>query len=370
VIAAYVSGHGFGHSTRAAEVLRHVRGLEPEIPIAIVTSAPEALYREAVPGPFTLRAMECDIGLAQKGPLVIDHAGTVRRFREFTAGWDAKVDAEADWLRSIGAVAVFGDIPPLAFAAARRAELPSVAMANFSWDWIYAHAAREEPALEEAAAWAARGYRDADLLLRLPFYGDMSVFRSVKDVPLVARRPKVSRGEARRRLGLREPVVLMSFGGIGDAGVPASALGRLSRYQVVVAAPLPDAPAHVQVVDREALAGAGLGYIDLVAAADAVVTKPGYGIVSDCLGAGTALVYTDRGDFPEYPILVEQMSRMLPCAYVTREQLLAGDLAAALAAVIDRPVPPPPVLGGAEAAARQLLAATGRSLPGPTSRTS
>ena len=30
-----------------------------------------------------------------------------------------------------------GDIPPLAFAAAHAAGLPSVAVANFTWDWVY-----------------------------------------------------------------------------------------------------------------------------------------------------------------------------------------------------------------------------------------
>ena len=45
---------------------------------------------------------------------------------------------------------------------------------------------------------------------------------------------------------------------------------------------------------------AGLEYPDLVGASDVVVSKPGDGIVSDCIGARTRLVDTDRGDFPEY----------------------------------------------------------------------
>jgi hypothetical protein len=372
VIAAYVSGHGFGHSTRVAEVLSCVRRLEPAVALAVSTSAPERLYRAEIAGAFTFRAAECDFGLAQDGPLAIDYAGTVRRFRALTADWAGKVRAEAAWLRAIGATLVFGDIPPLAFAAADEAGLPSVAMANFSWDWIYSHAARREPALAEAAAWAASAYRRAELLLRLPFFGDMPAFRTLEDVPLVARRPRVSKGEARRRLGLGERVVLLSFGGIDGARLEAPALQRLSRYQVVVSAPVPGgAPAHVRVIDGERLASAGLGYVDLVAAADAVVTKPGYGIVSDCLGSATAIVYTDRGDFPEYPILVEQMTPLLPCAYVTHEQLRTGDIASALESVCDRPVPPPPDLGGAEAVARRLLErATARSPRGRSSRTS
>jgi hypothetical protein len=372
VIAAYVSGHGFGHSTRVAEVLREVRRRQPDRPLAIVTSAPEGLFREAISGAFAFRATECDVGLAQKGPLVIDTAGTVTRFREFVARWPAAVEAEAAWLREIGAQAVLGDIPPLAFAAAARAGVPSAAMANFSWDWIYAHVARQQAALREAAAWAAEGYRQADVLLRLPFHGDMAVFHHIEDVPLVARRPRMSRSEARRRLGWGDDkTALLSFGGIGEPAFDAQAFGRLARFRFVLSSPVAGRPPNVEVIDRPALDRAGLGYIDLVAAADAVVTKPGYGIVSDCLGAATGIVYTERGDFPEYPILVEQMAQWLPCAYVSNEQLRTADIEDALDAVVDRPVPPPPDLDGARAVAERLLAlATSRATPARSSRTS
>ena len=91
-------------------------------------------------------------------------------------------------------------------------------------------------------------------------------------------------------------------------------------------------------------------------AADVVVTKPGYGIVTDAIGAGTRLVYTDRGDFPEYPILVEGMKAYLPTAYVTNDEVRAGRLEAALGAVLALPFPPPPDLAGAARAAEQILA--------------
>jgi L-arabinokinase len=361
VIAVYVSGHGFGHTTRVCEVLRALRRRAPEQPLAVVTSAPESLYHEAGFGPFTFRADECDVGLAQRGALVIDGPGTVARWRAFVADWSGRVEREASWLRTIGAQAVLGDIPPLAFAAAEAAGLPGLAMANFSWDWIYAYRAGYEPALLDAVAWAEDGYGRAERLFRLPFYGDLSAFRQIEDVPLVARRPMVDRATARRRLRLplAEPIVLLSFGGIGLQGFEAGRWGAMAPYEVVVSENPGERPANVHVVDRPALHAAGLGYADLVAAADVVVTKPGYGIVTDCIGAGTGLVYTDRGDFPEYPILVEQMARWLPCAYVTHAQLAEAQIQEAVEAVRSKPLPPPPDLGGAEVVAERLLEVAG-----------
>ena len=118
MLAVYVSGHGYGHATRVGEVLRAVRVRAPELPISIVTSAPESLYRRAVPGPFSFRSEACDTGLAQESALVIDEAGTVDAWRRFRAGYDERVAREAEWLRLNGARLALGDIPPLAFDAA------------------------------------------------------------------------------------------------------------------------------------------------------------------------------------------------------------------------------------------------------------
>jgi L-arabinokinase len=349
VIAAYVSGHGFGHATRTGEVLRALRRARPDLPLAVVTSAPDRLFARALGGPFLYRRVPCDVGLAQRGALQIDLPETARRWREFAAGYDALAAAEARWLRGSGVRAVLADIPPLAFDAAAEAGVPAVGLANFSWDWIYAHYAGQEPVLSEAAAQAARAYAQAHLLLELPFAGDLGAFPRRRRIPLVARRPRVAAEDARQRLGLRgdRPLVLVSFGGFG-VDLDRAALDTAPGLAVVHSDDL--APR------LEAL---GLGYEDLVGGVDVVLTKPGYGIVSDVIGARRRLVYTERGDFPEYPILVEAMARLVPVAYVSNDDLGAGRIAPAVRRVLDRPMPPPADLSGADAAARAVLELAG-----------
>lgn len=344
MIAAYVSGHGFGHATRTAEVLRVVREMRPEVPITVVTSAPRRLFERAVPR-MEYRQVECDVGLVQENALQIDEAATVRRVLEFQAAYRGLVEDEAEWMGAIDAGVVLGDIPPVAFEAAAEAGVTAVGLGNFSWDWIYRHLAARHPELAPVAEAAAAAYSRSALMLALPFAGDLSAFPWRDPIPLVARRPRVPPDEARRRLGLPagETLVLLSFGGFA-LELDRAAFAGERDFRVVFSD---------EVTPR--LDGADLGYEDLVGAVDVVVTKPGYGIVADVAGARRRMVYTERGDFPEYPILEREMPGYFPATYVSNADLLAGRIAPAVGDVLAKPMPPEPDMTGAANAARRLL---------------
>jgi len=351
VLVAYVSGHGFGHLTRLCEVLRAVRARAPGLAIALVGEIPEALARRAVPGPLVIRRVACDVGLAQLDALRVDEPATAARCAAFDATFQARAGEEASFLRAAGARLVLADVPPLAFAAARRAGVAALGLGNFSWDWIYRHLARRQPALLASAELAAGAYRSAALLLELPFAGDLSAFPRREAVGFVARRPRLGRAEARRRLGLdTRPAVLVSFGGVGLPGLRRDLLAtREPELRFLL-------PEELGAPRLDAL---GLDYPDVVGAADAVLTKPGYGIVTDAIGAGTRLVYTERGDFPEYPVMVAEMPRWLACAHVSNRDLAEGRVGTAVREVLAKQIPRPPDLGGADRAALRILDALG-----------
>jgi L-arabinokinase len=357
VLAVYVSGHGFGHATRTAHVLHAVRVFEPNLPICVVSQAPDRIFREVVSEPLEYRHLQCDVGLAQRDALTIDEDGTIARWREFEAGRAERVGAEAAWLRGAGARLVLGDIPPLAFEAAAAAGVPSVALGNFSWDWIYAHLARRVAAFREPSDAAREAYARAGLLLQLPFSGDLSAFPHRQSIPMVARPQRRPRAETRRLLGLvdADVAVMLSFGGIGFPLFDLKALAPLRDIVFLVETEREDLPPNVRALTDTFLSGRGLRFLDLVGGANVIVTKPGYGIVTDAIAARTPLVYTERGDFPEYPIMAAEMKRYVAAAYVSNRDLKEGRLEAALREALAAPMPPAPDLSGAEAAARRIV---------------
>jgi methyl coenzyme M reductase subunit C-like uncharacterized protein (methanogenesis marker protein 7) len=92
-----------------------------------------------------------------------------------------------------------------------------------------------------------------------------------------------------------------------------------------------------------------------MASCDLVVSKPGFGIVSDCIANQKPILYTDRDNFAEYPILVEGIERHLAHAFVPSDQLYAGELDAGIDAALQASPGKPLALDGAPRAAGTII---------------
>jgi L-arabinokinase len=377
VLVFYISGHGLGHAARDIEVINTLLRTRPDVRIDVRTSAPRWLFETFVRGHVELQTLAVDTGVTQIDSIRLDESDTAIRAREFYSTFAGRAESEAGVLASLGASAVVSDLPPLAMAAAKRAGIPSIALGNFTWDWIY----QGYPEFEQRAPGVVAIIRDAyshtTRSLRLPFHGGFEPMRSVnQDIPLIARHAGHRRETVRQMLGLPDDqvVVLASFGGYGLNLRYREIAGR-SRF-VLIATDLeaPDGGGG-SGIDRPGdpfrrfriadLARQGLYYPDLVAAADVVVGKPGYGIVSECIANGAALLYTDRGRFAEHDVFVAEMPSVLRCAFIPREDLLEGRWADAIDSLLGQPDPPRRLpTNGADIAARSVLElADGTSAP-------
>jgi len=344
LIVFYISGHGFGHASRDVEIINALTAARTDVRIVARTTVPAWMFARARRR-VDIQRIETDTGLVQIDSLRFDERESARQAAAFYRSFDARVDAEARVLRTIGADLVVGDIPPLAFAAAERAGVRSIAIGNFTWDWIYG----VYPAFDELAPGVVpairAAYGSATRALRLPFHGGFEPMAAVTDdIPLVARRSRRDPADTRRLLGVSgdRPLVLASFGAYG-APLP---------YDTV------RARGEITLLTVERHPPQGLEYPDLVAAADVVVSKPGYGIVSECIANGTALLYTSRGRFIEYDLLVAEMPRVLRCREIPRDDLFGGRWAGPVAALLAQPGPADALrVDGAGIAAAEVLRA-------------
>ena len=369
-IVFYVSGHGFGHASRTIEVINAVLDRRPETRIGVRTSAPRWLFDLTVKGKIAFSTLECDTGVVQIDALTLDEADSIRRAAAFHSDLVTRAASETRVLRELGAGLIVGDIPPLAFAVGAAAGIPSIALGNFTWDWVYADYPRVR--LAPSLLPAIRGaYAKGTMALRLPMSAGFETFSNVKDIPMIARHATRTRQEVCKLLKLPtdKPLVLMSFGGYGLPGLETDGLAKFKKYTVVTTSNLPVGRTRKQAllaerkgsfisVNEEAMYNAGVRYEDLVGAAEAVVTKPGYGIITECIANDTAVLYTSRGHFPEYDVLVEEMPKYLRTAFIGQEELFAGKWGTPLDKLLAQPKAKhykKPDTNGADAAAEVLL---------------
>ena len=124
-------------------------------------------------------------------------------------------------------------------------------------------------------------------------------------------------------------MVLVSFGGHGLARLDLAGTDAGDAYTLVsTVAPRapgrPEASDGLIVLDEARIYASGYRYEDLTAAADVVVTKPGYGIIAESAAHETAMLYTSRGRFLEYEVLVAAMPSIVRCRYISHGDLFAG----------------------------------------------
>ena len=363
-VAFYISGHGFGHAARQIEVINAL-GARPDAPSIVVRSAAERwLFDRTLRTPVTHVTGACDTGLVQIDSLRLDAGASIGEAARFHRRLPELAEAEAGLLVAHEVRLVITDAPPLGCAAAAYAAIPSVVLSNFTWDWIYQAYPEPLQSAPDLLPAIQNAYRQASAGWRLPLGGGFAAVPDVVDMPFVARRATHSRADARRLLGLPvdRPLVLLSFGGYGVRDLDPFALDCLADYGVVIthrgASGEPEAaiPRAVWSLEERRLYDAGLRYEDLVAAVDVVVTKPGYGIVSECLANATAVVYTSRGRFPEYDVMVAALPRLLRCAYLDQQDLFAGRWKHAIDAALQMAEPPErPSTDGAEWAAARIM---------------
>jgi hypothetical protein len=381
-IVFYISGHGLGHAARAVEVINAILAKRPETRVGVRTSAPRWLFDLTVKGKVTFSTLECDTGVVQVDALTLDEADSIRRASAFHSDLVTRAASETRVLRELGAGIIVGDIPPLAFSVGAAAGIPSIALGNFSWDWIYADYPRVRlaPSLLPAIRTA---YSKASMALRLPMSGGFENFSNVKDIPFIARHAGKTREEVCKTLKLPadKPLVLVSFGGYGLPGLDTEPLSKFKKYTVVQVENVPLSRAQKAearaaerkgsyvTVNEEAMYDAGVRYEDLVGAAAAVVTKPGYGIISDCIANDTAILYTSRGHFPEYDVLVEEMPKYLRSAFISHDDLFAGKWESQLDKLLAQSKPKKkPETNGADVAADILLKALDKPPKKPRGR--
>ncbi len=319
VVVAYISGHGFGHATRAAAVLDALLDRLPGWEAVIKTTAPAWLFWSLGPR-HTIIAAEVDAAPVHENPFTLDLEATLRRMATWLHRQEDWIRQETRWLADMAPGLVLADISPLALAAAHRAGIPSALVANFTWEWIL----RRLPTGDPRAGSLADRYEPFTRLATwcfVPWPGTWELAHPYPiPVGLIGRRCPLGREDARARLGLppATTAALLTFGGLDGGTVPLAIPGGTDDLLLLSTVPRPSLP-RCFTVARE------VPHACLVQAADVVVGKLGYSTVAESLIHGTPFLVFPRPGWPEEDPLFEALSSCVPTARMTSEALRSGE---------------------------------------------
>jgi len=353
-IAYYITAHGYGHGTRSFDIINALFAADPEVHLVVKTDLPQSLIHsriqggnfEVIPGAF-------DVGLIQKDSIHVDLDASLLAIEDLYSREGEWVALEQDFIRREDIGVVVTDIPAIPLTAAQQEKVPNIAVGNFGWDWIYSDFIEHNPRWHYFSDKFKAVYEQTDLLLRLPFAEPMTAFPNQIDLPLLAKSGTDQRQAIAEKTGAdsTKKWVLLSFTTLNLDIHAIEQLGKLEGYEVFTVEPLEWTETRIHCLRRSIAS-----FADILMSMDVVVTKPGFGIVSECIANNRPIIYADRENFLEYDVLVRDIKKYCCNVFIPGDELYTGDLSRALKFAETAPPPPDDIpRGGAEIAARHIL---------------
>ena len=321
LIYACISGHGYGHGSRAAAVLSALHRLQPAVRLVLSTPLSPAFLQLAFGAvPFEQRQCRWDVGVIQADALGADAAATLAALEQLDQQLPAQIAAEATWLQQQdGPVLVLGDVAPAAADLAAAAGAAVVWVGNFGWDAIYRPMG---PAFEPWADRALAAYRRGLALIRCPLALPMDWDLPTTSIGLTSGSPRHQPEQLRQRLQLPLPAeltVLVGFGGLG-LNLAADLFGRWPEHHFLVSDPaLAAAGANLSLLPAD------LRPLEVMPLCSRILTKPGYSTFCEALAQGLGVHLVRRQGFAEAPVLEAALQRHGWHRLLSREQLEQGD---------------------------------------------
>lgn len=342
-----ISAHGFGHLAQTAPVLAELRRRRPDLHLTVRCALAKRMLLTRIDEPFTHLRASSDFGYRQHDAVSIDHAASRAAYEEAHGDWETRVAQEAEFLQRLRPDLVLANVAYLPLAGAKRAGIPALAMSSLNWAELARHFYRDEPWAAPILAQMARVYGDAIATIALTPAMALTDWPGCHRVGPVARlAAPEARGRIRQDLGVGEGqrLVLVAMGGF-DLDLPTDRWPQRDDLLFL----MPEAwdcahPAARRYSQTEQ------DFTELLQAADAVLTKPGYGTFTEAACNGTPLLYLRREDWPEQEALIAWLETVGRCSEVSRPALAGGDWLADLEQLLAQPAKPPvPATGIGEA---------------------
>lgn len=302
-IAYFITSHGYGHGVRATAI---ANCFSADIQITFRTLLPERFFSEELNRQYSILEAHYDCGCLQSDGVTVDIGATLDCYRKIAHKNRENLQKEINWCTAQKVDLIVSDITPFAFEIAKYSNIPSVAVTNFTWYDIYAQYLGSSPSFKPYLEEILKQYSYANLLIALQPSMDMNFFHKKTEVPVTGRIGRKRNDDIMSYYGIdrNKKLGLIYTGDFGMSYANWQKLDSFSNWEFLGLYQLPTSPSNFHFMDQKIFP-----YQDLVSSVDCVISKIGYGVVSECFLNGTPLIYLPRKHFAEYPVLEKAVQK-------------------------------------------------------------
>lgn len=290
-IIYYITDHGKGHATRSVAIIRELK--KKNIELIIRNSNSEKFLNQSLP---TIKIIS---GLTDVGPSIKNDGISINQdqSKPLLHNWIHKLENfaldEIEIIKKFQPNLIISDISAMPFLAAKKTNVDSIAISNFSWYDVLKFLSSEDLELLK------NSYENANLAFKLLIGTSMSHFKNLKEIGIVSRVPLRCREDIRKELGIKKNEKLVSIAMSVtlegkfhfEENIKILSMNSvIKNCQNVIAMP--------QEIESQ----------DIVNASDFVICKCGYGMISECLTNGIPFYYVSDDNHLEQKAMTQELS--------------------------------------------------------------
>ena len=275
---------------------------------------------------FTHEPSSADFGMRMNSALSVDLEKTERDYIQFHQHWEQEVEKQKSIIHKYAPTLVFSNVPYLTIAAAAELTIPALALCSLNWAHIFRPYFHETAQHDSIYQQMLASYNKAEAFLCPQPSMAMPGLTNVKSVG-----PLALSGTSQRKALLKKlekdaatKIVLIVPGGIATT----IELDQWPQSKNIVWVPTWDyESSRTDIVNYKKL---DMNFSNLLASSDAVISKPGYGMVAESVCNQIPMLYTKRGDWPEESALVSWLEEHGQVREITQKQFFSGEVLADL----------------------------------------
>ncbi|NFO47810.1 hypothetical protein FDB40_12890 [Clostridium botulinum] len=303
-IVFYISDHGFGHASRNIPIIRYILETNKNIKVIIKTGKNQGEFIKKLLNELDDRIDyyfdNMDVGLVLKeGSLDIDKAKLESDVLKYINSFEEKVTKENKFIHYYNVDLIVSDIVPWIFKCSNQLNIPSMLISNFTWVDIY-----KEHLNKEICEKYRKCYKLANKTLFYELYIDSMKEYIVnhEDVSLCCRNFNSDKVDEIKK-DFNKPLAYISVGRSVDL-IDEIDVSNLN-YDFIV-------------TDGIKLKGNNVTYLskktpnthDYLMASDFVITKAGWGTISEVLLAKKKCAVLSRDNVAEDRNIIKKLKYM------------------------------------------------------------